>query len=288
MLNEGRKPFEDPNQKVKYFDVPWLEKQWEHFNKKFFGGKLKKPKELIWYSEQKRRAYGICGADFDGKKYFTTYIKISSANTNYQTFKNTLVHEMVHQWVNETYVTEDVIRMANSYGKARSRKWWNYVDKAKGAGADAHHGTWLTKCDEIMELDPTLNLKKYGSRDETKITDKEKEKFIEKYKTAHLVVQEGSAHSSRRHVYFITDEAFQDLLKDIQSGVKDGKWTEYKFDPEKMADEKKEPNSYIGTRYFIGPYLDNLCERGIVDEWNKKVLGGEKISHRRKQHRLWW
>lgn len=35
MLNEGRKPFEDPNQKVKYFDVPWLEKQWEHFNKKF-------------------------------------------------------------------------------------------------------------------------------------------------------------------------------------------------------------------------------------------------------------
>ena len=287
MLNEGRMAFEDPKQEVRDGDDAWLEKQWAHFNKKFFGGKLKKPKELIWVKSS--GSYGRCGYDFDGKKLYTSYIKIAKKHRNYLSFKNTLVHEMCHQYVNETYVTKDDIKRANGYGMARSRKWWNYIDKCKGAGSDGHHGTWLQICEKIMKKAPELSLSKYGSDDETILTTKEVKKVVKAQAGCHVVMQEGDPRTPRRHFYYITDACYKDLLKLIKNGEKQGQWTEYKFDPAKMAQEKLNPMNYIGNSYWSGSYFDNLCERGVIEKWGSTRLGGEKtVHHRRTRRSLWW
>lgn len=88
MLNEARKAFDDSTQKLYEHigDDEWLAKQWESFNKKYFGGKLKKPKNIVW---KKMSSLGKACCDFDGKKIFTTYIYISPKIENYPTFKNT-------------------------------------------------------------------------------------------------------------------------------------------------------------------------------------------------------
>ena len=46
----ARTAFDDPKQDLYKHkgDDEWLAKQWAGYNKKFFGGKLKKPKEIYW------------------------------------------------------------------------------------------------------------------------------------------------------------------------------------------------------------------------------------------------
>lgn len=287
ILNEYRTKkttddFEDPKQEVIYTDA-WLVKQWRHYNEKFFEGKLKRPKLICW--EKKKSRYGVCGGDFDGKKYYTSYIKITQMDRNYISIRSTLVHEMVHQWVNETYVTKDTIKMANAYGKAKTRPWWNYIKKAKGDGSDAHHGTWLRKCEELMKIDPTLALTKYGDFDRTQLTDKEVKKVVQARANTHIVVQEGDPRTPRRHFYYLSEDAYKNLLKRIEDNSVGGEWTEYKFDPEKLAQVSIKVMDYAGNSYYTGTFFDNLCERGIISRWDYTKLGGEKTVHHRKKRR---
>lgn len=285
----ARTAFDDPKQDLYKHkgDDEWLAKQWAGYNKKFFGGKLKKPKEIYWIRGGK--ALGRCGSDFDGKKIFVNHIEISKEIENYTTFRNTLVHEMVHQWVDETYATKDIIQTANACGKARSHKWWNSIKKSRGAGPDGHHGTWLAKCEELMKKDKTLKLTKYGTSNETQLTNRQVNKALKSLGKLHCIVQEGDPRTPRRHFYFCTDKAYKELLKDIKDGMRDGEWAEYEFDEKKMIQEIKSPMTYVGSRYYKGNYFDNLCERGLIDKYSKKVLGGVKIKHtRRTRSRLWW
>jgi hypothetical protein len=136
-----------------------------------------------------------------------------------------------------------------------------------------------------MKIDPTLVLTKYGGMDRTQLTDKEVKKVVKERANTHIVVQEGDPRTPRRHFYYLSDEGYKNLLKRIKEGTVGGQWTEYKFDPEKLAQIKIQVMDYVGNTYYRGTYFDNLCERGIISTWDYTRLGGEKTVHHRKKRR---
>lgn len=257
--------------------------QWRDFNEKYFGGELKEPK--FFMPKGGKGSLGQCTNDFDARTntVYCSGIRINENVENYQTFRNVLVHEMVHQWAYQQLGEAD-IRSANIYGMARSRKWWNALTRPMGK--DGHHGIWLQKCESLMSKYPYLKLTKFGQTDELELDDEEKSAAIEATKGNHIVLCEpgGGRH---KYFYYITDSGFQELKKDIEAGTKSGKWVEYEFDPEKLAKEKLTPVSHAGNSAYKGSYLDDMFERGVVSEWKSKYLGGEKSSGRRSRFRLW-
>lgn len=280
---ETRRPKElDPAAPVEV-STGFIGRQWELFNEIYFGNELKRPK--FFMPKSGSGALGQCTHDFDAhdNKLFCSTIRVNEKVENYQTFRNVLVHEMVHQWAYQQLGESD-IRSANIYGQARSRRWWNALTRPMGK--DGHHGIWLQKCEELMSKYPYLKLTKYGQTDELEVSDEEKNAAIEATKRNHIVLCEpgGGRH---KYFYYITDSGFQELKKDIEAGNKSGKWVEYEFDPEKLAKEKLTPVSHAGSSCWKGSYLDDLFERDVVIEWKSKYLGGEKSSGRRSRFRLW-
>ena len=257
--------------------------QWRDFNEKYFGGELKEPK--FFMPKSGKGSLGQCTNDFDARTntVYCSAIRINENVENYQTFRNVLVHEMVHQWAYQQ-LDESDIRSANMHGMARSRKWWNALTRPMGK--DGHHGIWLTKCEDLMSKYPYLKLTKYGQTDELELDGEEKSAAVEATKGNHIVLCEpgGGRH---KYFYYITDSGFQELKKDIEAGTKSGKWVEYEFDPEKLAKEKLTPVSHAGSSAYKGSYLDDLFERDVVIEWKSKYLGGEKREGRRSRFRLW-
>lgn len=261
----------------------FIKVQWGIFNRKYFGGSLKEPR---FFMPSRSGSLGKCTSDYDPRnnEIFCSAIRVNEDVKNYQTFRNVLVHEMVHQWAYQQ-ISQDDIRRANAYGMARSRRWWNALTRSMGK--DGHHGIWLTKCEELTAKFPYLKLTKYGQKDELELEGEEKTAAIEAAKGNHIVLCEpgGGRH---KYFYYITDTGFQELKKDIEAGTKSGKWVEYEFDPEKLAKEKISPVSHAGSSAYKGSYLEDLFERGVVKEWNSKHLGGEKSTARRSRSRFSW
>lgn len=260
----------------------FIKVQWGIFNKKYFGGSLKEPR---FFMPSRSGSLGKCTSDYDPRnnEIFCSAIRVNEDVQNYQTFRNVLVHEMVHQWAYQQ-ISQDDIRRANAYGMARSRRWWNALTKSMGK--DGHHGIWLTKCEELMSEFHYLKLNKFGQKDELEASGEEMAAAIKATQGNHIVLCEpgGGRH---KYFYYLTDEGFNNLKKEVEEGNKQGKWVEYKFDPEKLAREKLTPVSYAGNSAFKGSYLDNLFERDVVKEWDSVYLGGEKSSGRRSRFRLW-
>ena len=280
---ETRRPKElDPAAPVEV-STGFIGRQWELFNEMYFSNELKRPK--FFMPKGGKGALGQCTNDFDARTntVFCSAIRVNENVENYQTFRNVLVHEMVHQWAYQQLGESD-IRSANMHGMARSRRWWNALTRPMGK--DGHHGIWLTKCEALMSKYPYLKLTKYGQTDELEVSGEEKDAAIEATKGNHIVLCEpgGGRH---KYFYYITDSGFQELKRDIESGIKKGKWVEYEFDPEKLAKEKLTPVSHAGSSAYKGSYLDDLFERDVVIEWKSKFLGGEKTSGRRSRFRLW-
>ena len=257
----------------------FLRVQWRNFNEKYFGGELKEPK--FFMPKGGSGSLGLCTHDYDPRtnEVYCSAIRINEDIENYQTFRNTMVHEMVHQWAYQQ-LDESDIRSANIYGQARSRKWWNALTRPMGK--DGHHGIWLRKCEELTAKFPYLKLTKYGQKDELELEGEEKTAAVEAAKGNHIVLCEPGG-GRRKYFYYITDSGFQELKKDIEAGIKKGKWVEYEFDPEKLAKEKISPVSHAGSSAYKGSYLDDMFERGVVKEWNSKFLGGEKRAARRSR-----
>ena len=280
---ETRRPKElDPAAPVDV-STGFIGRQWELFNEMYFGNELKRPK--FFMPKGGKGTLGQCTNDFDARTntVFCSAIRINENVENYQTFRNVLVHEMVHQWAYQQLGESD-IRSANMHGMARSRRWWNALTRPMGK--DGHHGIWLTKCEALMSKYPYLKLTKYGQTDELEVSGEEKDAAIEATKGNHIVLCEpgGGRH---KYFYYITDSGFQELKRDIEAGIKKGKWVEYEFDPEKLAKEKLTPVSHAGSSAYKGSYLDDMFERDVVIEWKSKYLGGEKTSGRRSRFRLW-
>lgn len=278
LSSSSEKPKDEP---INIRDASWLKKQWKKFNDAYFGGKLDDPG--YFYPSKGSSSLGTCSNDYDPgrKKVYCRSININTRIENYTTFRNTMVHEMVHQWAYQMLDERD-IRMANMHGMARSRKWWNALTRPMGK--DGHHGRWLSKCEELMEKFPYLNLKKYGNTDEEELEDDEVKQIVKKNNGCHVVMCE-PGNRSRKYFYYITDEGFQKLKSAIEAGDKHGRWTEYEFDPVKMAQEKLTPVSYAGNSAWRGSYLDNLMERGVVKSWPEKHIGGEKAETQPRRRR---
>lgn len=260
----------------------FIARQWELFNEKYFGNTLIRPK---FFMPKSGSSLGQCSNDFDARanKIYCSAIRINKKVENYQTFRNVMVHEMVHQWAYQQ-LDEGDIRSANIYGMARSRRWWNALTRPMGK--DGHHGIWLEKCEELTAQYPYLKLTKFGQTDELEDTGADKKAAIEATKGNHIVLCEPGG-GRRKYFYYITDDGFNVLKKEIEAGNKEGKWVEYEFDPEKLAKENLTPVSNAGRSAWRGSYLDDLFERDVVIEWKSKYLGGEKRSGRRSRFRLW-
>jgi hypothetical protein len=279
---EGSSPIKPEYEPFNISNKEWLRRQWNKYNAMYFEGKMTEPK---WFNTLSGSVLGRCSNDFDPQKnvIYCSAIYINKNIENYTTFRNTMVHEMVHQWC-YAELNEDDIKHANFYGMARSRKWWKALTSPMGK--DGHHGTWLSKCEELMAKYPELKLNKFGQMDEEAISDEEKEKTMKVNADCHIVLCEPGG-GRRKYFYYITDSGFQELKSEIESGKKSGKWTEYKFDPEKLAKEKLAPVNHPGSSAWKGSYLEDLFERGVVKEWDYNELGGEKRQGRRSRFRLW-
>jgi hypothetical protein len=266
-----------------YVDITgsFIAKYWAIYNDKYFDGKLKRPR--AFFPSSGKGNLGTCSSDFDPVKeqVFCMNIRINTRIENYITFRNTLVHEMVHQWAYQS-LDENDIRSANQYGMARSRRWWKALTSPMGK--DGHHGIWLTKCEALMSKFPYLNLKKFGSKDEIELDDDEVKEVVKKNNNCHIVLCE-PGNRSRKFFYYITDSGFKELKREIEDGIKPGRWTEYEFDPVKLAQEKLTPTNYASGSAWRGSYLDNLMERGVVKSWPEKHIGGEKAETQPRRRR---
>jgi len=251
-------------------DEQWANAQWEKMNRIYFNGSLKNPRKGVeWTRSMKCR--GKCRCDYDYQKnevYCEVILMNVKSFTSYTSFRNTLVHEMVHQWFYQQ-LGEDDIRFANRYGMARSRNWWNKL--TADAGRDGHHGRWLMKAEELNEAHPELSLSKYSSEDQFDVSDEEKSARTEVANTAHALIRViHRLGRSKRYFYYVTDEAYQKLKQSLADGTSVGPWYEYDFDPEKMAIEIKDPLRSIGNQCYKIGYFKDLCEKGIIKEWTER------------------
>lgn len=250
-------------------DDKWLEAQWRKANDKYFNGTLQRPETIEW--DRAKGRHGVCGADYDPSKnaIYCTRISISRLNVaNYASFRNTLVHEMVHQLIYQQYTEED-IRYANSYGRARTRQWWRALSKE--TGRDGHHGTWLAKAEELMSKFPELRITKYATSVEDDVPEETMVKRANAAATAHVLVRK-PLYIKNRRFYYVTDEAYNHLMERIKAGSEIDGWYEYDFDRDKMQERIKEPMTNIGFRYYKIGYFEQLVEDDVIFSRTEKEL----------------
>lgn len=267
--SSAEKP-QEVSDELRIGDGQWANAQWEKLNKIYFNGSLKKPRRGVeWTRSMKAR--GKCRCDYDYSKN-EVYCEVIFMNVksfgSYSSFRNTLVHEMVHQWFYQQLGEED-IRYANLYGRARSRQWWNKL--TADAGKDGHHGRWLRKAEELNAAHPELSLSKYSSEDQFDVSDEEKSARTEVANTAHALIRVIRHYGrSKRYFYYVTDEAYQKLKQSLADGSSYDAWYEYEFDAAKMALEIKEPLRSIGNQCYKIGYFKDLCEKDIIKEWTER------------------
>ena len=273
---KAEKPAKEVSDKLEIGDDEWAMSQWEKLNKIYFEGKLKRPRLGVNWSRS-MRSRGRCRNDFDPRKneVFTLEIQLNSKSfDSYSSFRNTLVHEMVHQWFYEQ-LNENDIRYANRYGMARSRKWWAKL--TADAGRDGHHGRWLQKAEVLNGAHKELSLSKFSSEDQFEVSSADLEKRMTVSKKAHVLIRVfHRLGRDKRYFYYVTDECFNNLKEALRENRMAGPWTEYDFDPQKMAMEIKEPLRYIGNQCYKIGYFKDLCERGIIKEWSGRRVSGEE------------
>lgn len=250
-------------------DDEWLEAQWRKANNKYFNGSLHRPETIEW--DRAKGRHGVCGADYDPSRnvIYCTRISISRLNVaNYASFRNTLVHEMVHQLIYQQY-TEDDIRAANGYGRARTRQWWRAL--TRDTGRDGHHGTWLAKAEELMTKFPELQITKYATSVEDDVPEETSVKRANAAATAHVLVRK-PAYRRSRCFYYVTDAAYKRLIERIKAGSEIDGWYEYDFDRVKMQEHIKEPMTDIGFRFYKIGYFEQLVEDDVIFSRTEKEL----------------
>ncbi len=253
-------------------DDQWANAQWEKMNNIYFNKSLKKPRFGVnWTRSMKCRGKCRCDYDYTKNEVYCAEILLNTKYfSSYSSFRNTLVHEMVHQWFYQN-LGEDDIKYANRYGMARTRKWWDHL--TADAGRDGHHGRWLMKAEELNAAHSELSLSKYTSEDQFDVSDEEKSARTQVANTAHALIRVIHRFGrSKRYFYYVTDEAYQRLKKSLADGTSDSTWYEYDFDAEKMAMEIKEPLRSIGNQCYKTGYFKDLCEKDIIKEWTERKV----------------
>lgn len=271
-------------------------KKWfKVFNDRYFGGVLKKI-DITW--NRKMKPYGYYSAHFDAVKQLLVSKKIE-LNTNlshdFRWFRNTLVHEMLHQWQHEIITKQDIAAANAHAGKACTSKWWNYLGVKKEGG---HAGDWYRKALEFNEKYKELNIQRFGGDnvlDNRTDSGKAKKEAKEKIKGGHVLIKNDGG---TRSFIWASDELYNFIVKKVKEGCDykpyRGEWIEYQYDEEQMALQGLKFNADANWHYKIG-FFEDLCKKGVISKWDSKHLGGEKgestrsaARARRKAARAFW
>jgi len=270
---EEPKPSEEQNStdiKIEY-SVPFIEKWYKVFNDKYFNGELKMP-PLAW--RKVKSFMGRCSNVFN---IFTQKISCKSITLNkelkdFKNFRNTLVHEMIHQWQHET-ITEEEIKRANSACRwGANIEWWNYLGLAQEGG---HTGKWLEKAQELNKMFPELKITRYHNAETLNNTDEEgniSQNYIAEVSNGHLLTYT-VRWSNKNYCTFLSDKAYNELVETLKNPEKYQGFIfkEYKFKPEKLANYGVKPAESITVGYKW-QFFVHLCKEGAVDKYDYEIL----------------
>ena len=137
-------------------DNEFCEKAFDKFNQKYFDGKLAKIpfeiKPIGSFSGQ-----FVFSVNYRDKKFTPMCIRINSKNSwNLSTFRNTLVHEMLHYYVhcyNNGLTDEDWNNAVFCYYRGKKRKASSILEISD---ATCHGGIWLRLAKELNKKYPEL------------------------------------------------------------------------------------------------------------------------------------
>lgn len=247
---------------VDEFDIEYttefLEDQFDLFNDRYFLNKL--PKIPLKWRSTKR--YGACYWNYRDGKINVPYISISRHINNYKEFRDTLVHEMCHAFV-DLSITPSKLESINNKYSPMSTMW----KKELGLTDDTcHSGDWKRLIEHLNNKFPELRLKRMGSsnyedRDEKGNFTKE---AIDRISSGHLLIRNTDG---KKKLKFVNEEVYQKILKCIKDGITafpwGGIWTELSFIPEKVAEVLNKPDDSI-TNYYRSRILKQLKEMNAI------------------------
>lgn len=249
----------------------YVQKWYKVFNEKYFNNELRMP-PFKWRSVKTYVGQCCCSFNIYTQKIVCNVINLNKNRlTNFKTFRNTLVHEMAHQWQHEL-IPDEEIKYANSVCRwAASRQWWKFLGLVQDNG---HADRWLKKATELNEKFPELNITRFNNSETINNMDDEgniNQEYVDKLANSHLITIE-SVFGNRKSVTFIDDETYQKLLKELD----DGKYFasvfyEYEFDPEKLKNYGLKPQNSIYLGYKL-KFFKELCKNGAVNKYSYKRL----------------
>lgn len=250
-VTDESKSKEPTLEKAKEYKIEYtrrfLEEQFKLFNDRYFNNKL--PNIPVEWRKTKR--YGACYPKYTTNGVSVTKIAVSPTIKEYKEFRDTLVHEMCHALVDISITSEDFNFAKQTYG-FNSTKFRRYLGLTDDT---CHSGKWAELVESLNKRFPSeLHLKRLGSanyKDRDEETGNIKKEAIDKVKTHHILVRENLG----KKTLFITSAG---LYKQITDNIKigntngfpyNGKWTEYSFKPELLAEFTTDCNENIGRCY---------------------------------------
>lgn len=249
----------------------YVQKWYKVFNEKYFNNELRMP-PFKWRSIKSYVGQCCCSFNIYTQKIVCDVINLNKKKlTNFKTFRNTLVHEMAHQWQHELMPDED-IRYANSVcGRAATSDWWKFLCLTQDGG---HSGRWLEKATELNEKFPELNITRFNSNETVNNMDDNgqiSKEYYDKIANSHLLTIESPFKRSKM-VTFIDDATYQNLLNQLE----EGRWFstffyEYEFDTDKLVKYGLKPSNSINYGYKV-KFFNELCKNGAVNKYSYKRL----------------
>lgn len=261
------------------YNSAWLKDLWSKCNEQYFDGILKEI-PLSW--KTMNGSNGYCRWNFDTwyQEIYNVEIVLSNNLDDFQAVKNVLVHEMVHQYVNQT-ITSEQIKKANYYGgRAMSTKWKKELCLTD---LTAHEGRWKEKCQELMQKDSSLHLQRIGGGNRiSEIKDENgniKQDVIDNISNAHALVRKMS--NGKKYFYLASDNFYKKLIEKMYTEpyFSAGRgWWEYKFDTKEMANTGLKIINDLGEGAFKYKVFTWLCREGVIKKYTEKQVVGEKTT----------
>ena len=234
------------------FDESFLHANFDNFNEKYFSNKLKEIPIHWWNKEHSTFQYSIKIREIIPNKIF-----VSNNVKSFSEFRNVLVHEMLHYYVdcfiikptNEQWVT--FLKSCIKKGKA------SQTDMRKLMG-EPHGILWLSYAKKLNSKYKELNITAY-QRD-TKYESSKSKKL-------HLLLEE---QGRKKHYFCLSELRFKNLLKTLSKKGKSS-WYELKVNHDNLAYNLKETPE--GSR-FKREYINYLKSIGALSG-ELKYLGSK-------------
>lgn len=251
---------------VKY-NEDFIKKYWSEFNEKYFDGELSEI-PLIWKNSKNVNGFSSWIFDAFNIKIKATKITLNPITLDtFEKFKNTLVHEMIHQYVYQT-ITTDMIKRANVYGKALSTKWKKYLSLTD---LTAHSGLWKQKAEKLNSLDSTLKIQRIAGHDALAVRDEQgniKQELIDKAKNAHVLVRKVNG---QKYFYYVSNKVFNEIIFKMEEPAYAGQWMEYGFSPSKITSFGIKPAEEYG---YVMKYkaFTWLCTEEAINRYRYRPI----------------